>query len=286
MDTELARTFLAVVAAGNFVSAAERLFITQSTVSTRIRALEEQLGCRLFVRNKAGTRLTLAGRRFQKHASILVRTVEQARQEIGVPPGFDSSLTIGARFGLWDGFLLDWLPTMRRARADVRLRVEIGFEVDLMAGLVEGRFDMGVMYTPQSRPGLRVEHLFDEKLVLVSTRPVARGKWPVGYVYVDWGPEFYATHNANFPEFDGAGLTANIGWLGLEYILRAGGAGYFPHRLVEKLESTGQVHFVENTPVFVQPAYVVHPVESPSDSLRQAIESLRVASRQALNGDA
>jgi len=44
VNTELARTFLTVVAAGNFVAAAERLHVTQSTVSARIRALEEQLG--------------------------------------------------------------------------------------------------------------------------------------------------------------------------------------------------------------------------------------------------
>ena len=54
MDTELARTFLAVVSAGNFISAADRLHVTQSTVSARIHALEEQLGCTLFVRNKGG----------------------------------------------------------------------------------------------------------------------------------------------------------------------------------------------------------------------------------------
>ena len=79
MDTEFAKTFLAVVAAGNFVSAAERLHVSQSTVSTRISTLEGQLGCKLFVRNKAGTSLTPAGRQFQRHASALIRTVEQAR---------------------------------------------------------------------------------------------------------------------------------------------------------------------------------------------------------------
>ena len=63
METELARTFLTVIAAGNFIGAAERLHVTQSTVSARIHRLEEQLGCSLFVRNKAGTRLTPAGRR-------------------------------------------------------------------------------------------------------------------------------------------------------------------------------------------------------------------------------
>src|SRR5262249_27440914 len=81
-DTELARTFLTVVTAGNFIPAAERLHVSQSTVSTRIHTLEEQLGCTLFVRNKAGATLTPAGRQFQRHASTLVRTVEQARQDV------------------------------------------------------------------------------------------------------------------------------------------------------------------------------------------------------------
>ena len=95
MDTELARTFLTIVAAGNFISAAERLHVTQSTVSARIRALEDQLGCTLFVRNKAGTTLTPAGRQFQKHAGTLVRTIEQARHDVGVPQGFRAALAIG-----------------------------------------------------------------------------------------------------------------------------------------------------------------------------------------------
>ena len=112
MDTELARTFLTVVATGNFVSAAERLHVTQSTVSARIHALEEQLGCTLFVRNKAGTTLTPAGRQFQKHASTLVRTVEQARHDVGVPRGFRAALTIGTAWELAD------LPTFEVTEAN------------------------------------------------------------------------------------------------------------------------------------------------------------------------
>jgi DNA-binding transcriptional LysR family regulator len=87
MDTELARTFLTVVASGSFVTAAERIHVSQSTVSTRIQTLEEQLGCVLFVRNKAGTVLTAAGRQFQRHASTLVRTVEQAKHDVGIERG-------------------------------------------------------------------------------------------------------------------------------------------------------------------------------------------------------
>ena len=58
MNIEHARTFLAVADTGSFVSAAERLHVTQSTVSARIRALEDLLGRPLFTRNKAGAVLT------------------------------------------------------------------------------------------------------------------------------------------------------------------------------------------------------------------------------------
>jgi hypothetical protein len=52
MDTELARTLLEIVSTGNFIRAAERLNVGQTTVSARIRTLEQQLGRPLFVRNK------------------------------------------------------------------------------------------------------------------------------------------------------------------------------------------------------------------------------------------
>ena len=58
MDIGLARTFLAIADAGNFVKAAERLNITQSTVSARVKLLESLLGQALFVRSKSGAQLT------------------------------------------------------------------------------------------------------------------------------------------------------------------------------------------------------------------------------------
>src|ERR1700754_2897348 len=138
MDTELARTFLTVVESGNFITAAERLHVSQSTVSTRIHTLEEQLGCTLFVRNKAGTNLTSAGRQFQRHASILVRTVEQSRHDIGIPEGFSGTLTIGGRIGLWEEFLVHWLSRMQAEHPTISIRAESGLEPDIMQGLIEG----------------------------------------------------------------------------------------------------------------------------------------------------
>lgn len=268
MDTEFARTFLAVAAAGSFVAAAERLHVTQSTVSTRIRTLEQSLGCPLFVRNRAGAVLTDAGRRFQRHATILVRTVEQARHDVGLPRGARASVVVGARIGLWDGLLLDWLARQRRAMPDVSVRAEVGFEPDLMQGLIDGRIDIGVMYTPQRRPNLQLTALMDERLVLVqavgpgaSTGSAAAGRVPAGYVYVDWGPEFYAQHSASYPDMPGPSLSVNVGWLGLRHVLAYGGSGYFPLRTVGALLDQGRLRRVPGAPDFVLPVWLVHPVD-------------------------
>lgn len=258
MDTELARTFLAVVAAGSFVSAAERLHVTQSTVSARIHSLEEMLGARLFVRNKAGTFLTPSGRRFEAHALVLVRTVERLRQDVGIAEGFEYTLTVGARFGLWDRFLIYMLPILRDRLPNIAVHAEMGFEPDLMQSLIDGRMDIGLMFTPQNRPGLRVEHLFDESLVLVTSDPNEQRFLDKGYIYVDWGPEFYAKHRASFPEFSGPAMTVGIGWLGIAQIMNHGGSGYFPVRLVRPHLDAKKLFVVEGAEEFSLPAYMVY----------------------------
>jgi DNA-binding transcriptional LysR family regulator len=281
MDTELARTFLAVVATGSFVDAAQRLYVTQSTVSSRIQRLEEELGAELFVRNKAGTTLTAAGRQFQRYASILTRTVEQARHEIGVVSGFRATLTVGCRMGLWEDLLLRWLPLFAKLAPDIAVRAIVGLEEDLMPALIEGRSDIGVMYTPQARPGLTVQPLLDEELVMVSTQPNPPHEPTNDYVYVDWGPEFLAQHSLAFPNYGGSALVVSIGWLGLERILASGGTGYFPRRLVRGHELAGRLHRVEGAPAFRLPAYLCFASGPLAPHIELALETIRRTASEA-----
>lgn len=275
MDIEFARTFLAVAAARNFVGAAERLHITQSTVSARIQTLENQLGVKLFRRGRGGAELTAAGQRFLRHAKILVQTLEQARHDVGLPEGFHGSLTLNGRIALWEGFLPRWVRWMRDAAPDTSLRMEIGFEEGIMQGLVEGTIDVGVMYAPESRPGLGVERLFEETLLLVSSDPAR--PWPdPGYIHIDWGPEFFRQFTTHYPDVAPAALTANIGSLGRQYLLKNGGAGYFPIRLVRELLEQNQVWRIADSPVFRLPVYMVYPLDQRSPTLAKAIEGLRL----------
>ncbi len=275
MDTELARTFLAVIASGNFVEAAQRLHVTQSTISTRIQRLEEALGAVLFVRNKAGTTLTPAGKQFERYAALLTRTVEQARQEVGIVSGFRATLTVGGRIGLWEDLLLRWLPIFVSLAPDVAVRALVGFEEDLMEALIEGRANIGVMYAPQARPGLTVEPLLEERLVMVSTTAKPPREPQSDYIYVDWGPEFFAQHRLAFPSFPGSALTVNIGLLGLQYLLAHGGAGYFPARMLRAHELGGRLHRVPGAPEFRLSAYLCFPSKMDSATLALALDTIR-----------
>jgi DNA-binding transcriptional LysR family regulator len=278
MDTELARTFLMVAATGNFVAAASRLHVTQSTVSARIHTLETSLGARLFHRGRNGAELTPSGKRFLRHAKNLVRTVEQAHHDVGLPQGFRDVLTLSGRIAVWEGFLPHWVAWMREAAPDVSLRLEIGFEADIMQGLIEGTVDIGVMYTPTSRSGLVVEPLFDETLLLV-TSDLARG-WPdSGYIHIDWGPEFHAQFSDHFAETGPPALVANIGWLGVQQLLAYGGSGYFPQRLVRRHIESGQLWRIPHAPQFTLPAWMVYPRDSDHSTLKQALDGLRELAR-------
>ncbi len=66
MNIGLARTFLEILEAGNLNKAAERLHVTQSTVTMRINALEDLLGQKLLVRSKSGVALTNSGFKFKR----------------------------------------------------------------------------------------------------------------------------------------------------------------------------------------------------------------------------
>lgn len=274
MDIEQIRTFLAVASNGSFLEAASRLHVTQSTVSARIQSLESFLGATLFMRNRSGATLTPAGKRFLRHAKSMLLTLEQARHEVGLPSGFRASITVGARIALWEGFLPQWVGRMRATAPDISISSEIGFEEDLMRRLIEGTLDIGLMYTPLHSPGLKVEHLFDETLVLLSTEPSR--PWPdPDYIYVDWGPAFYAQHTNSYPDLERPAQVVNIGWLGVQLLLCNGGSCFLPIRMARSLIEQHKLFPVPDSPEFQVPAYMVYARHSESVVLDQAVTVLR-----------
>lgn len=284
MDIGQTRTFLAIAAHGSFLEAARQMHLTQSTISARIKRLEDELGTRLFVRNRSGATLTASGHRFLDYAKRLVLTADQARDDVGLSDRYHASIRIGGRIALWDGFLPEWVGWMRSQSRDVVVRSEIGFDEDLMRRIIEGTMDIALMYTPSHGSGLVVEHLFDEQLVLVSTRADDTGPGD-DYIYIEWGPAFYAQHSQNYPDLEQPPQVANIGWLGVQIVLKNGGSCFLPRRMVDPLVESGLIHRVKGSPEFLIPVYMVFQRETGNQVIDKAVGGLRLLAAAEHNGD-
>jgi len=259
MDIDRARTFLEIVHSGSFLNAADRLHVTQTTVSARIRTLEEELGRQLFIRNRNGAQLTPAGREFERFAQSFVQIWERARHQLAIPSGQTSVVALGGELSLWNPLLLDWLVWMRKSKPEIAIHAHVGVPDQLIERLRTGVLDIAVLYAPKLLPGFRVELLEEEQLVMVRT-PAKPGEPETApdYVYVDWGPMFAAQHGASATAFGAPGLMVGLGPLGLSYILRAGGMGYFRKGAVAPHIAAGQLELVADAPEFTYPAYAVY----------------------------
>jgi LysR family transcriptional regulator, flagellar master operon regulator len=282
MDIELAKTFLEIVSTGSFMRASERLNVGQTTVSARIRILEQKLGQPLFVRHKGGASLTPAGERFLRYAPMFVQLWQRARHQVALPPGHSAVLTIGSEVSLSQPLLLDWVLWMRRSLREIALRVHVDVPQDLINQVAAGLVDVAIMYAPQHRPGLKIDLLIEEKLVLVTTEPQAQVSRDVEYVHVDWGPDFALHHAVTFSEA-APSLFVDLGPLALNYVLSAGGSGYFRMSAVEPYLESGQLHLVSGTPQFSYPVYVVYSGDPEEAALAAALAGLRgIAERKVL----
>ena len=281
MNIVLARTFLEVVESGNFFAAADRLNVTQSTVSMRVKALEDVLARKLFVRHKSGTKLTAAGQQFRLYAELLVSTWERACQEIVLPAGIETVLSIGAETPLWDSFLIGWLGKFRGKHKDVAVRAEVGDSTWLTRQLTEGLLDVAITYTPNARSGVVVEPLYEEKLVLVSHKARSLMRWSPDYVYTEWGSDIREAHSRAYPGANRPSLTGSLGALSIRLVLENGGSGYYPLGSVSSYITAKTLFLVSGAPTFERKVYCVysHPMKAPV-ILAAVLDDLRAAGQR------
>jgi DNA-binding transcriptional LysR family regulator len=274
MDIAAARTFLEIVKTGSFVGAAANLNITQTAVSARVRVLEEQLDRQLFIRNKAGARLTAAGEQFLRYATTMVQLWERARHEVAMPVGRDNLVSVGGEHSLWNPLLLNWLIWMRDECSDIAVRAQIDVPERLIDQVQEGILDLAVVYAPPRRTGVVAELLLEEALVAVTTHAEGASVAETD-VFVDWGPEFRANHHAAFPDTLSPAVAVNHGPLALEYILAVGGSGYFRMAAARPHLEAGRLHLLRDRPKFAYSIYALYSAKADEQVIERARHGLR-----------
>jgi DNA-binding transcriptional LysR family regulator len=160
---------------------------------------------------------------------------------------------------------------MRQNIPDIAVSASTGGADTLTQRLMEGTLDLAVMYRPAQPPGLMMEHLFDEELILVLSGQRSSAE----FVFVDWGLEFQNDYAAAYPELETPALHLDIGAAGLGYLFAQDGQAYMPLRLVKQHLARGRLRSPKRARRFVYPVYMVYPETRDEEAYEPILAGLR-----------
>lgn len=161
------RYVLAVAEYLNFRHAANFLGVSQSSVSTRIKALEDSLGVPLFERRHRGVRLTNAGRTFVTEVAIGVEHLDQAIMTAGaISSGNAGHLHIGLHSPIAASFLADLRRRYREEYPNVELVITEGRFAETVRQVRKGAFDIAFVMGPANAPDCHSRLIWSEPFVI------------------------------------------------------------------------------------------------------------------------
>lgn len=180
MELRHLRYFVALAEQLNFTAAAEKVHVTQSTLSHQIRQLETELGQPLFERGARKVTMTLTGEAFLERARNALREVDEGIWTVRMAAEEMSGVV---RIGTTHTFNMHIIP--RCISLFVETYPSVRVDVLEMAGneiasaLVGGDLDIGVTYKPERTRGLHFESLYTEEMMLAvsAKHPFARRRF-------------------------------------------------------------------------------------------------------------
>lgn len=147
MDIRVLRYFLAVAREQSFSTAAERLFLSQPTLSRQLKELEDELGKTLLVRSNKGVTLTEEGMILRKRAEEIVELMEKTEQEVRQSnDGVSGTVYIGAGETYAIKLIADTAHHLKADYPDIHYSFFSGNGTDVMEKLERGLMDFGLIF--------------------------------------------------------------------------------------------------------------------------------------------
>lgn len=169
MDLDILRTFTVAAKLLNFRRTAEKLYISQPTVTAHIKKLEAALGCELFRRDGRGVRLTAAGKRFLPDAvSILERYDSSLSALTRWLEGRSTALNVAASPLIARSVLPEVIGRFTKEHPDVEFRLDIVDSEEVAPMVIDGNAHIGLSRIGHAEPGLTVSVLYRDPVYLVA----------------------------------------------------------------------------------------------------------------------
>jgi DNA-binding transcriptional LysR family regulator len=250
-------TFLAIAELGSLVQASKRLNLSASAITSRVRALEEQIGEPLFYRSKSGATLTSEGFRFRRYAEAMVDLWQNACKETGREKT-KVVCNIGCHMDIWPDIGDRLLTVINQSDNGSIVSLWPGKQGEFEQWLATGLIDAAVTYKLTKITNYQsVYQLPDEELVLCSSEPTASPEIGPAFIHVDSGGNFSAHFTQTFPQAKIENISFGSSRWALEYLLTHCGKAYLPSYLVEKYIKRNELFLVQGAVTFKRSRYLV-----------------------------
>lgn len=166
MNTETLKTFVELSKCGNFTKTSKNLFLSQSTVSDRIKELESQLGQKLLNRGTPNVTLTSAGQAFLVYAKKMLELEREAIAEVNMMQRYSGLLHISATHNLFDNCVSDILQIYLDCFPDISLKINIAHSEEILP--IMTNYDIAFVYTPYKSSLYLCDPFIEEDIILVT----------------------------------------------------------------------------------------------------------------------
>lgn len=170
MNKEYLETFLSLVTYKNFTKSAEMLHVAQSTVSSRLKSLERELGKKLFIRTNTGVELTPAGLTFLPYAKRIIELFDESKKELALDEQYTERLVLGGPSSAWNYIYREVLSRFAINNKQVSLELKTHSSENTISKVLDKVIDVGISYTKPTHPNLIVHKHIKDHYTFVSRR--------------------------------------------------------------------------------------------------------------------
>jgi len=171
---------IAIAEEAHFGRAARRLNVTQPALSSRLRRIEEELGVKLFDRDRSGVKITPAGEQFVQGAErVIIAAEETAQSTRNAQAGLGQTLRIGMTQVAAYQIVVPTLNAFRTQHPHARIKLHEGTTASLEKRLEQGVIDVAFIHPPLHAPDLSETFLMSTPMALFNADPVLMNRRPL-----------------------------------------------------------------------------------------------------------
>lgn len=284
MDYEHWETFISLAETHSFTRTAEQLNISQTTVTNRIKQLENHIGKLLFVRDTRRVQLSEAGLKLYPYAKQGVTILKKGEFVAKSFIDFDETLGIGSLVSIWHYFLLPYVQQLKLENPNFTIRINTGHTKRMIQLLLDEVIDVCIIPYKPHHPDLEVIELFEEPFHLVGspsalkridTPLTGEGLHRWQFIHIPWETPFIEWFqseigNSLFPSIEVDDTT-----IFMRFLLEQEMIGFIPKMVANQYLNNGELCVIPYEPKYELPKRSIYFVYHKRNSDLRSLSALK-----------